>query len=80
MATPARGKTSPVDEQSKDLGRDAVESPYDSQIRGTFLQEDVAKLAYALWEERGCPTGSPEIDWLAAEERLLELPSRKADS
>lgn len=27
-------------------------------------------LAYQLWQDRGCPDGSPEEDWLAAE-RLL---------
>jgi hypothetical protein len=36
-----------------------------------FLGEDrhefVAKLAYQLWEERGHPFGSPEVDWFAAE-------------
>jgi hypothetical protein len=36
-----------------------------------FLGEDrhefVAKLAYKLWEERGRPVGSPEVDWFAAE-------------
>jgi hypothetical protein len=36
-----------------------------------FLGEDrhefVEKLAYALWEERGRPFGSPEVDWFAAE-------------
>jgi Protein of unknown function (DUF2934) len=36
-----------------------------------FLGEDrheyVAKLAYQLWEERGRPFGSPEVDWFAAE-------------
>jgi hypothetical protein len=36
-----------------------------------FLGEDryefVARLAYKLWEERGRPFGSPEVDWLAAE-------------
>jgi hypothetical protein len=36
-----------------------------------FLGEDrhelVAKLAYKLWEARGRPLGSPEIDWFAAE-------------
>jgi hypothetical protein len=36
-----------------------------------FLGEDrhefVAKLAYKLWEERGHPLGSPEVDWFAAE-------------
>ena len=36
-----------------------------------FLGEDrhelVSKLAYKLWEERGRPLGSPEVDWFAAE-------------
>jgi Protein of unknown function (DUF2934) len=36
-----------------------------------FLGEDrhefVAKLAYQLWEQRGRPFGSPEVDWFAAE-------------
>src|SRR6185295_11798191 len=25
--------------------------------------QDVAALAYRLWQGRGCPTGSPEEDW-----------------
>lgn len=36
-----------------------------------FLGEDrhelVSKLAYKLWEQRGRPFGSPEVDWFAAE-------------
>jgi len=36
-----------------------------------FLREDrhefVSKVAYKLWEERGRPLGSPEVDWFAAE-------------
>jgi len=31
---------------------------------------DIAVLAYLLWEQRGCPIGSPEEDWLKAEEQL----------
>ena len=41
------------------------------QLIPDFLGEDrhefVAKLAYQLWEERGRPFGSPEVDWFAAE-------------
>jgi ubiquitin len=41
------------------------------------------KLAYANWERRGRPLGSPEVDWTAAEKTLAssfryseqELPS-----
>lgn len=32
--------------------------------------EDIAKLAYYLWEERGSPIGSPEVDWERAEQEL----------
>ena len=37
----------------------------------TLTQESIAVRAYELWQERGCPDGSPEVDWLAAEEELL---------
>ena len=30
----------------------------------------IALLAYELWQKRGCPEGSPEADWLRAEEEL----------
>jgi Protein of unknown function (DUF2934) len=32
--------------------------------------EVTAKLAYQMWEQRGRPFGSPEVDWLAAEKVL----------
>jgi len=32
--------------------------------------EEIAKLAYELWERRGRPVGSPDIDWYAAEGAL----------
>ena len=41
------------------------------ELTTDFLGEDrhefVSKLAYKLWEERGRPFGSPEVDWFAAE-------------
>ena len=36
---------------------------------GSF-QEAVARLAYAYWEARGFQGGSPEADWLRAEQEL----------
>jgi hypothetical protein len=33
--------------------------------------EDVPKLAYRFWEDRGRPMGSPEVDWYRAE-RVVE--------
>lgn len=44
------------------------------ELTTDFLGEDrhefVAKLAYKLWEERGRPLGSPEVDWFAAERAM----------
>jgi hypothetical protein len=41
------------------------------ELTTDFLGEDrhefVAKVAYKLWEERGRPFGSPDVDWFAAE-------------
>ncbi len=32
--------------------------------------EFVEKLAYKLWEQRGRPLGSPDVDWFAAEQAV----------
>ena len=36
------------------------------------LYEEIARLAYEHWQQRGCPTGSPEVDWFHAEKQLLK--------
>lgn len=36
--------------------------------------EEVARLAYQFWEERGCPFGSSEVDWWRAEQELRARP------
>ena len=38
-----------------------------TDFMGENRHEFVAKLAYGLWDERGRPFGSPEVDWFAAE-------------
>ena len=37
---------------------------------GEVAHEDVASLAYELWETRGCPDGSPDRDWFNATQQL----------
>jgi hypothetical protein len=32
--------------------------------------EEIARLAYQIWEERGRPIGSAEVDWYEAERQL----------
>ena len=36
----------------------------------SFGHADIASIAYELWERRGCPSGSPEIDWFEAVKEL----------
>jgi hypothetical protein len=44
------------------------------ELNPDFLYEShyefVARLAYKLWVQRGCPLGSPEVDWFAAEQAV----------
>jgi len=32
--------------------------------------EVTAVIAYRLWEKRGCPLGSPEVDWFEAKNQI----------
>jgi DUF2934 family protein len=34
--------------------------------------EEIARLAYSYWQDRGCPEGSGEEDWLRAEADLMD--------
>ncbi len=34
--------------------------------------EQIEKLAYRLWEDRGAPSGSPDDDWFRAEQELRQ--------
>ena len=45
----------------------------------TPTHDDLCKTAYRFWQERGCPDGSPEVDWQRAEEALGRL-GRPAES
>ena len=51
----------PVEQQPLELIPDF---PYESR------HEFVEKLAYKLWVQRGRPFGSPDVDWLAAEQAV----------
>jgi hypothetical protein len=42
----------------------------DEGVAGGSELPQMEALAYALWVERGCPIGSPEVDWFEAQRRL----------
>jgi len=50
-----------------------TESPVQDTVTTTASSE-IDALAYRLWNERGCPIGSPDEDWFRAE---AELNNRK---
>lgn len=57
---------------TRQVGAPAVETSEASaplaEVRPAY--EDVALLAYTLWQERGSPEGSSGEDWFRAEEEL----------
>jgi hypothetical protein len=41
------------------------------EISEEMIRNEIARLAYFLWEARGGNGGSPEEDWLRAEQEIL---------
>lgn len=39
---------------------------------GVLQPENIQRLAYDFWQERGCPFGTPEVDWFRAEDECRE--------
>ena len=42
------------------------------EAQNDFNEDAIRKIAYALWERRGAPVGSPDVDWVEAERQLRE--------
>ena len=59
-------------ERAQDARRHAHETTAGHGI-AAFGHQEIANLAYELWQARGCPAGSPEEDWFEA---VKELRSR----
>lgn len=49
-----------------------------SGLSATPTAHEIAALARKLWDERGCPEGSPEQDWYEAERQLKKQTFRSA--
>ena len=56
-------------EHSYDVHQHAQAAPTGHGI-AAFGHDDIAALAYELWQARGCPHGSPQEDWFRAAEQL----------
>jgi hypothetical protein len=62
---PRRGTARPKSQEQESAALPAISE----QI--IPVQDDIARLAYALWEARGGTGGSAEEDWLRAEQEIL---------
>ena len=68
--TTVRGGVS-IDEQP------TVRVDAESELTETSPEShQIAARAYECWHARGCPHGSPEVDWFAAEEELRQRERR----
>jgi hypothetical protein len=57
--------------QSLPLQRaEASDGQAEQEIRETVAHEEIARRAYELWEQDGCPGGCSERHWLEAERQL----------
>jgi hypothetical protein len=63
-----------IDQKKSDVNDTNIRVPPDAIE--TVNANQVADRAYDLWQERGCPVGSPETDWLRAEEELRNQTQR----
>jgi len=61
--------TNPVKEAAQPLTAAAADR-HSRTVQSTPVNEDVAARTYEYWQERGCPGGSPEVDWQRAEADL----------
>lgn len=50
-----------------------------AQAVSPVAEEEIARLAYSYWEERGRQGGSPEEDWLRAERELRATAAAAAE-
>ena len=54
-------------------------APTTSNTSPPFDHDNIARLAYAYWEQRGRPHGSPEIDWYRAIEDVERMNALNAN-
>jgi len=43
-----------------------------NEARDDCDEDAIREIAYVLWERRGAPIGSPDVDWIEAERLLRE--------
>jgi len=68
-------QTATVDEQHPtETAQKTAEgtNPDLESLLAALENERISALAYFYWQQRGCPTGSPDEDWFRAEREIRE--------
>lgn len=55
-------------------------TPDADSMADSLERESIAALAYRLWQQRGCPEGAGEQDWLQAEAMLRAESLRQVEA
>jgi len=56
-------------------GTENSQQTHVAPIANTVTEDEIAKLAYSYWQERGCQGGDPNEDWVRAESALKSMAS-----
>ncbi len=74
-SAPAKKHRSSRSQTSRILPESEVSTAAIASLAQAVSPDQVARLAYSYWEARGCQGGSPEEDWLRAEQELRATPA-----
>jgi len=69
--SPKNGSALPRTPRRRTVQPKSQETVAQTAVSEEAIQEEIARLAYLFWEERGGTGGSPEEDWLRAEQEIL---------
>lgn len=53
-----------------DAKTESLDKSAPANVSEPVNQQEIAELAYDLWQARGCPDGSPDEDWFRAEQEF----------
>ena len=68
-------KVDPEKSEKKSASSEPLAESAQPAVSGSVDEREISEVAYQFWQERGCPIGSDQEDWLRAEEKLKNLPS-----